>query len=117
MAIDTVRSRVVSTRGLDLDATLLHRGAAGESASLPESTPPATAHDHALTLLIGRMADGDESALGLLYDDTRAVVHGLATRILRDAFAAEEITVEVYTHAYRLLVLAARGAITQEAGA
>jgi hypothetical protein len=117
MAIDTVRSRVVSTRGLDLDATLLHRRAAGGSVSLPESTPPATAHDHSLALLIGRIANGDESALGQLYDDTSAVVHGLATRILRDAFAAEEITVEVYAQAYQLLVLAARGAIAQEVDA
>jgi RNA polymerase sigma-70 factor (ECF subfamily) len=67
---------------------------------LPEPAPLA-AHDHGLALLIGRMADGDESALGQFYDQTSAIVHGLARRILRDASAAEEVTVEVYTQAYQ----------------
>jgi RNA polymerase sigma-70 factor (ECF subfamily) len=47
------------------------------------------------------MADGDQEALGQLYDSTSAVVLGLARRILRDPSMAEEVTIEVYAQAYQ----------------
>lgn len=66
-----------------------------------EPASPLTAQDHGLVLLIRRVADGDQEALGQLYDATSAFVHGLARRILRDASAAEEVTIEVYTQVYQ----------------
>jgi RNA polymerase sigma-70 factor (ECF subfamily) len=101
MAIDTVRTGVVSTEGLDVDAKLLRGRAAGGPVSAPEPAPSLTAHDYELAQLIERMAGGDQGALGQLYDRTGALVHGLAARILRDPSAAEEITIEVYTQAYQ----------------
>jgi RNA polymerase sigma-70 factor, ECF subfamily len=51
--------------------------------------------------LVARTADGDEAALGALYDRTSALVHGLALRILGDRCAAEEVTVDVYMQVWR----------------
>jgi RNA polymerase sigma-70 factor (ECF subfamily) len=56
---------------------------------------------HALLALIRRMAAGEESALAALYDETSAMVHGLAVRILRDEALAEDVTIEVYMQAFR----------------
>ena len=47
-----------------------------------------------------RVAAGDTSGLAELYDATCAHVHGVAVRILGDAQAAEEITVEVFHQAW-----------------
>jgi RNA polymerase sigma-70 factor (ECF subfamily) len=51
--------------------------------------------------LIDRCAAGDESALGTLYDQTAALVNGLAFRILGDATSAEEVTGDVYLQVWR----------------
>jgi RNA polymerase sigma-70 factor (ECF subfamily) len=59
------------------------------------------ARERELTALLGRMAQGDQTALAALYDRTSALVYGLALRILREPAAAEDVTLEVYTQAYR----------------
>jgi RNA polymerase sigma-70 factor (ECF subfamily) len=46
--------------------------------------------------LIERIREGDQGALGELYDRTSALVHGLCLRILREPSAAEEVTLDVY---------------------
>jgi RNA polymerase sigma-70 factor, ECF subfamily len=51
--------------------------------------------------LIRRMAAGDQSALSSLYDATSRVVYGLALRILGDPADAEEVTLDVYSQAWR----------------
>lgn len=51
--------------------------------------------------LIRRMADGDQEALGQLYDSTNRLVFGLIQRILGDPASAEEVTLEVYTQVWR----------------
>lgn len=51
--------------------------------------------------LIRRVASGDEGAFGALYDASRRRVFGLALRILRDAHAAEEATLEVFAQVWR----------------
>jgi RNA polymerase sigma-70 factor (ECF subfamily) len=99
VAIDTIRTGVVSREGLDLDAGLLRGRAAGGIVPPPE--PLHTARDRGLARLVERMADGDQEALGQPYDETSAPVHGLRRRILRDASAAEEVTIEVYAQAYQ----------------
>ncbi|WP_370151223.1 sigma-70 family RNA polymerase sigma factor [Streptacidiphilus sp. EB129] len=47
-----------------------------------------------------RLAGGEESALGELYDQFAPLVHGLANRVLGDPRAAEQITREVFTHVW-----------------
>ena len=49
---------------------------------------------------MARVQRADENALATLYDATSALVHGVAVRILGDAAAAEEVTVEVYHQAW-----------------
>ena len=46
--------------------------------------------------LVARLCDGDEAALGDLYDLYAGFVHGLALRIIRDRHAAEDVTQEVF---------------------
>src|SRR5438876_5260871 len=62
--------------------------------------------------LIAHTARGEEEALAALYDDTSALVNGLALRILGDAGAAEEVTADVYLQIWRRAVTydPARGA-------
>ncbi|WP_407912098.1 sigma factor [Kitasatospora sp. NE20-6] len=43
-----------------------------------------------------RLARGEEAALGELYDRFAPLVHGLATRVLDDQDAAEQLTREVF---------------------
>ena len=55
--------------------------------------------------LIGRVANGDQEALGTLYDKTSARIYGLLLRILRSpeeaARVTEEVFVEVWSQARR----------------
>lgn len=50
---------------------------------------------------VGQMAQGDESALALLYDASNRLVYGLALRILGEAGAAEEVTLDVYLQVWK----------------
>ena len=61
--------------------------------------------------LIHCVAGGDQTALAQLYDQTSRLVYGLALRILGDAGAAEEATLDVYLQVWRQAYLfdAARG--------
>jgi RNA polymerase sigma-70 factor (ECF subfamily) len=47
------------------------------------------------------MALGEQEALSRLYDETAALIHGLALRILRDSADAEEVTADVFAQAWR----------------
>lgn len=47
------------------------------------------------------MAAGDQAAMAELYDQTNALVYGLALRILADPSAAEDVMIEVYTQLWR----------------
>ena len=50
---------------------------------------------------IARMACGEESGMGLLYDGTLGHVHGLALRVTRDQDAAEDVVAETYLQAWQ----------------
>lgn len=49
-----------------------------------------------LSALARRAGTGDRRALEALYGETRSLVHGWATRVLRDPGDAEEVTIDVY---------------------
>src|SRR5215510_1933120 len=57
--------------------------------------------EEALAALVARATEGDQMALAALYDETSALVYGLALRILRDQYAAEDVTIDVYAQIYR----------------
>jgi RNA polymerase sigma-70 factor (ECF subfamily) len=59
------------------------------------------AREQRLITLIARTAQGDQTALAQLYDETNTLVYSLALRILGDQYAAEDVTIEVYTQVYR----------------
>ena len=46
--------------------------------------------------LVERLCDGDEAALGDLYDRYSGFVHGLALSVIRDRQAAEDVTQDVF---------------------
>lgn len=58
--------------------------------------------DCAWAQLVQRAASGERDALTDLYDQTSALVYSLALRILGDEPAAEDVVIEVYTHAWRM---------------
>ena len=59
------------------------------------------AREAVLAALVARAAKGDQTALATLYDETSALVYGLALRILRDQCAAEDVPIDVYAQVYR----------------
>jgi RNA polymerase sigma-70 factor (ECF subfamily) len=50
---------------------------------------------------IARVARGDQEALGRLYDATAPLVFGLVSRLMRDDFTAQEVTLDVYQQVWR----------------
>jgi RNA polymerase sigma-70 factor (ECF subfamily) len=62
-----------------------------------------TMHDDEPNLVatLRRVAEGDQRALGDLYDGTSSIVLGLIRRIVGDPLTAEEITLDVYTQIWR----------------
>lgn len=50
---------------------------------------------------MARLAEGDEAALGPLYDRYGKLIYSLALRVVRDAAAAEEVTQEVFVRLWR----------------
>ncbi|MBM3801442.1 MAG: sigma-70 family RNA polymerase sigma factor [Acidimicrobiia bacterium] len=50
---------------------------------------------------VAQIARGDEPVLASLYDASSRLVYGLALRILGDAGAAEEVTLDVYLQVWR----------------
>jgi RNA polymerase sigma-70 factor (ECF subfamily) len=57
--------------------------------------------DQAWADCLRRCAEGDQSGLSALYDESSRYVYGLALRILRDTADAEEITIDVYAQVWR----------------
>ncbi len=57
--------------------------------------------DQELSGLISKTAQGDEEALGMLYDFTSSQVYGLALRVLDDPPMAEEVTLDVYMQVWK----------------
>ena len=54
-----------------------------------------------LAVLVGRVADGDQTALAQVYDLVAPRVFGLALRVLRDRNLAEEVVQDVFLQLWR----------------
>jgi RNA polymerase sigma factor (sigma-70 family) len=68
------------------------------SRSDPEARAAADAEDRRL---MGRVRDGDQSALGELYERHGAGAYGLARRVLGDATLAQDVVQEVFLAVWR----------------
>ncbi|MFD6100819.1 ECF RNA polymerase sigma factor SigK [Nocardiopsis flavescens] len=79
---------------MDQDAARPHGPWATGPAPGPEPAP-------SLADLLGRVARGDESAFGEVYDQVAPSVYGLVRRVLRDPAQSEEVTQEVMVEVWR----------------
>ena len=59
------------------------------------------AREQRVVALIARTVQGDQTALAELYDETNTLVYSLALHILGEQFAAEDVTIEVYTQVHQ----------------
>ena len=82
-----------------------NRTLADPAKSLPSYLPQkgqillTIAHATALpsdTVLVSALGDGDQHAMGLLYDRYSPIVYSVALRVLGDAAAAEDVLQEVF---------------------
>ncbi|MEO1062171.1 MAG: ECF RNA polymerase sigma factor SigK [Actinomycetota bacterium] len=64
------------------------------------AVPGADPADRAAAALT-RMASGDRSAVGDLYDELSASVYGTVRRVVRDPARSEELTQEIFVEAWR----------------
>lgn len=62
---------------------------------------PLEAEHDRLKVLLGRIADGDDTALGAFYDATATRAYALAWRILRDERAAEDAVSDAYMQVWQ----------------
>lgn len=65
------------------------------------STRPLAAQSGDDAAIIGRIADGDESALALLYDRWAQAVYSLVAHLLKDADGAEDVVEETFWQAWQ----------------
>src|SRR5262249_41595198 len=72
----------------------------GYALAVPPDPPRGEATDPLLALM-GRIARGDETALGELYDATSSRVYGLSLQMLREREAAEETALDVFVQVWR----------------
>jgi len=67
----------------------------------PQDSREIGTRDQDWAALIGRVAEGDQSALTTLYDATSRLVFGLILRVVVDRSTAEEVLLDVYTQVWR----------------
>jgi RNA polymerase sigma-70 factor (ECF subfamily) len=60
-----------------------------------------SAREAAWHAYVRRCAEGDQSALGGLYDESSQYVYGVVLSVLRDTPDAEEVTLDVYSQVWR----------------
>ena len=76
----------------------LERGHAAPAGAERETGRAVESEDEAL---VRRMAEGDDQALGVLYDRWHPVVHGVVCRMLRHAEDVEDVVEETFWQAWR----------------
>ena len=76
----------------------LNQGDAAPVGTAPGVGSAVESEDEAL---VRRMAGGDDQALGVLYDRWHSVVHGVVSRMLRQADDVEDVVEETFWQAWR----------------
>ena len=76
----------------------LDRDRAAPVGATPETGRAVESEDEAL---VQRMAAGDDAALGAVYDRWHAIVHGVASRLLRRPEDVEDVVEETFWQAWR----------------
>lgn len=76
----------------------LQQGNAAPVGGVPEARRTVESEDESL---VRRMAAGDDQALGALYDRWHPVVHGVVSRLLRQADDVEDVVEETFWQAWR----------------
>ena len=79
----------------------MDEGKRGIALGSPQDSRQLSTRDQDWASLIKRVADGDQSALTLLYDSTSRLVFGLVLRVVTDRATAEEVLLDVYTQVWR----------------
>jgi RNA polymerase sigma-70 factor (ECF subfamily) len=73
----------------------------GIGTGLASAKAQASPRQELLAGYLSRCAEGDQSALAALYDETSRLVYAMALRILHEPADAEEVTLDVYMQAWR----------------
>jgi RNA polymerase sigma-70 factor (ECF subfamily) len=72
-----------------------------ERESAASAVPGGAAAEQDDASLLRRMAEGDEQALGVLYDRWSPIVHGVVARMLRQPDDVEDVVEEAFWQAWR----------------
>ena len=81
----------------------MSESSSGGSVAQPARKEPSVSEDReaAWRQLLAVCAEGDQTALASLYDQSSALVYSLALRMLADSGDAEEVTIDVYHQVWR----------------
>jgi RNA polymerase sigma-70 factor (ECF subfamily) len=77
------------------------RAPARQATPSPVALAAPTSNDASDRELLAALANGDQTAMGVLYDRYGALALGLATRIVRDRAVAEEVVQDAFVSAWR----------------
>jgi RNA polymerase sigma-70 factor (ECF subfamily) len=74
----------------------------------------AAARDAHWRVYLARIADGEQPALGMLYDESSSLVYSMVLRVLGNVADAEEVTMDVYTQVWKAAAVydTERGSVT-----
>ena len=83
-------------------------------ASIKGRSDPKTRQDASWKGYVERAAQGDQTALASLYDESSKLVYAIALRLLGQAADAEEVTLDVYSQVWRTAATyrSERGSVT-----
>src|SRR4051812_10803355 len=60
-----------------------------------------SAQDAHWRVYLARICDGEQTALGSLYDESSSLVYSMVLRVLGNVADAEEVTMDVYTQVWK----------------
>lgn len=76
-------------------------GLSGAAAATAPETSRRSQQDAVWRAYLARIADGEQAALGSLYDESSSLVYSLVLRVLANTADAEEVTMDVFTQVWK----------------